>query len=284
MLVLDTGNLLYDNFIQSEAEAYSVKNDIITESLNQMKYNGVNLGPTDIFPDISFLEERVKNSNFPIISANTKIFEVHIADSIQKYIIKEINGIRIGITGVMPIIEENFNIQKLYHIENPEKALKSIIPELAEKTDFIILLSQLKSEGTMSLLNSFPEIDLGLFVDHTIPQLPINKNQSIAKKPAAMTITIKGMEIGILNIEKDGDNVKIIDAERIRLDQKVKSDQKTIELTDKFNTWTFLKEQEQKRKVEEAKKKKEINHQKLLKKLELTPEDFFKQHNKGTKK
>jgi len=285
-LLLDTGNLLYNRYNEIQSDSYSVKHDIIIEAMNIMKYDGLNLVVNDISPDLNLLDTRVGKIQFPIISANAKIFESCISDSMQKYFIKEINGIRIGITGVMPMIEQNSLLEKSFNIKEPEKALESIIPILAEKTDFIILLSQLTSEETVTLLNSIPAIDLGLCID-SIPQpLPVENTDSSdhsKDSPSLMTITTRGMELGILNIEKTGEQVKIIDARRISLDKKVASDESMLKLTSQFKVWKAAKAATNK-KAQIQIVRKTIDHQKLMENLDQTPEDFFKKNKKTVKK
>ena len=275
-LLLDTGNLLFERYKEHETDIYAKKSQIITDAMNLMGYDAANLGAGDIYPDMQFLEQRCKDAQFAIISANAKVFGCE-QNPVQKYVIKEINGIRIGITGVIPGFENNL-LDRTFHFDDPATALEEIMPDLAEKTDFIILLSQFNYQDTRDLLNRVPGVDLGLCVDALRMPLPGSAEDKAKEQglSALMNITIKGMEIGVLNIEKANGRVSIKSAEIIYLDQKVPADEKLLEVARQFEKW------EKDKKTREMKKKL-MERRKLMKNLELTPEEFFNQNEPSGK-
>lgn len=275
-LLLDTGNLLFQRYKGHESDNYKEKNKLIIEAMNLMEYDAANLGINDIYPDSGFLQDRCLKAAFTTLSANAVIDGGCEKNPVQKYMIKEINGIRIGITGVMsnvmPTIDENLSDRK-FHINNPKAALDEIIPELSAKTDYIIFLSPFNYQDTLNLLTPIPEIDLGLCIETTRMPLPFSEDDSKKPNPPQiMNITTRGMELGILNIEKNNDQVSITHAQIIYLNQKVPSDEKMLEHTWKFKEW-----EREKKKDDELKKSRD--HEALLKNLELSPEEFFKQQS-----
>jgi len=276
-LLLDTGNLLFQRYNAEEAGVYRERHNLIIEAMNMMSYDIANLGINDISPDIRMLEDRCQKAAFTTLSANATIKGDCKQHPIQKYIIKEVNGIRIGITGVMPnaipAIEGNLTEGK-FNIDDPKTALDKIIPNLAAKTDYIILLSSFNYKDTLNLLTQIPAIDLGLCIETERLPLPFSDdNSQKPTPPLIMNITTRGMELGMLNIEKDKNRVSITHAEIISLGQKVPSDEKILELSWKLKEW------EKKKKIDDELLKKQ-GHEALLKNLELSPEEFFKQQSK----
>lgn len=268
-LLLDTGDLLYFRYKAEDAAGYSVKNDIVTDAFNKMEYDAVNIGYKDLYPDPLLFEKRTRRSNFPFVSANAAFTAPLSSEDIKPYIIKEVNGIRIGITGVLPLNDVAITPGTVPFItlKDPESSLREIIPELNEKTDFIILLSQLKSDKSLALVEKTPGIDLILSVDKRRP-LPVqNPSSGETSPPPIMTILTKGMEIGILNLEKKGDQVFVSKAQRVYLDKKIPVDKEMLVMTGEFHRW----EADQKKK-----KKAGIDHKKLMENLNQSPEEFFK--------
>jgi 2',3'-cyclic-nucleotide 2'-phosphodiesterase (5'-nucleotidase family) len=270
-LLLDTGNLLFERHQPSETDIYTRKNTIITDAMNLMAYDGVNLGTNDISPDSRFFEERCGKAAFATLSANARMDKDCDQNPVQKYMIKEVNGIRIGITGVLPDTKKNL-LNRNFHIDDPKMALDEIIPELSAKTDYIILLSGFNRQDTTDLVARIPGIDLGLCVDpNRPPTTVIAGNESGKEVPfRIMSITIEGMELGILTLEKDKGRAYLGDAKTVYLDQKTPSDEKLLEISWQFEKW-------EKETRAEKKKTKIQNQQQLMKNLELTPEEFFNQ-------
>lgn len=269
-LLLDTGDLLYYRYETKNAAGYSVKNDLIMDAFNKMEYDAVNLGYKDLYPDPLLLEKRTRRSKFPFVSANAAFTAPLSSENIKSYTIKEVNGIRIGITGVLPLNDVAIKPGKVPFItlKDPESSLREIIPELNEKTDFIILLSQLKSNESLALVEKIPGIDLILSVESKRRPLPVQSESSGETSPSPiMTILTKGMEIGILNLEKKGDQVFVSRAQRVYLDEKIPVDKEMLAMTEEFYRW----------KADQKKKKKiGIEHKKLMENLNQSPEEFFK--------
>lgn len=270
-LLLDTGNLLFERYQLSETDIYTRKNTIITEAMNRMAYDGVNLGINDISPDSRFFEERCGKAAFAILSANARMDKNCTQNPVKKYMIKEVNGIRIGVTGVMPDNKKNL-LDRNFHIDDPKTALDKIIPELAAKTDYIILLSGFKRQDTTDLVARIPGIDLGLCVDPNRPPTTVTTGSESGKETPfrIMSITIEGMELGLLTLEKDKGRAYLGDAKTVYLDQKTPSDEKLQEISWQFEKW----EKDTKAAKKKAKAQAE---QQLMKNLELTPEEFFNQ-------
>lgn len=262
LLLLDTGNLLYPG----DARTNLVKQEIVLNAMDVMGYHALNIGPYEISPSHNFLNKICHADVFPLISANIEQTDTTTLSCIQKYIIKDINGIRIGITGILPDQKESAMVDKNFNITDPIISLKEIIPELRAKSDFIILLSQFNAKETQEIMEGFSDIDIALCVD----SIPVEITNPLPLK--VMSITNRGKEIGIITIEKTDSDVIIKTVRRKMLDDFVPSDP----VIDAIVKDSMKKLEHQK---QEARSK--IAHKKRLKMLELTPEAFIRQYNRN---
>jgi 2',3'-cyclic-nucleotide 2'-phosphodiesterase (5'-nucleotidase family) len=110
---------------------------------------------------IEYLRNLQKNSKIPFLSANLK--EKKTKKSVFKpYLIKEIEGIKIGILGLITT-EIPPNVQKElkdYFIENPMKAATETINRLMTSCDYIVALAHLNPPEIESLAKEVPRISI----------------------------------------------------------------------------------------------------------------------------
>ena len=104
MLVLDAGDLLFKKFTnpipENELKMMTEKARLIIESFNLMGYNALGIGDDDLTLGKEFLLEISKKVNFPFLSSN--IFDEASEKLLfQPYIIKQINGLRIGVFSLL---------------------------------------------------------------------------------------------------------------------------------------------------------------------------------------
>ena len=262
--MLDTGNVLNSENYKDYDRNY----DLVMNSMNIMGYSAINLGNWDLYSSSRFVENTCKNDRIPLVSANVA-FAKTVDSCIQKYFIKEINGIKIGITGITPQQYSFRPPDKRFSIIDPKAALNEIILDLDKKTDFIILLSQLRATETQKILENFSNIDLALCVD-TLPTdletLPTHK---------VMTIVNQGKQIGIVSIEKNNQAITIKNSRAILLDDDIDSDPVIQALISELHREKELQIQKQKN-IETFENQKQV--------LQLTPEEFIKQYNNERKK
>lgn len=121
------------------------KAHLIIECLNLMGYDAVGIGDDDLILGKEFLSEISKKANFPFISSN--LFDEASGKTLFKsFLIKEINGLRIGIFSLFSpdlFTGPSDPRRKGLNIRSPMETAQAMVKELKPKTDLIILLSHL---------------------------------------------------------------------------------------------------------------------------------------------
>ena len=160
VLLLDAGRVF-----PRYGSARKLRAELSLKTMNEMGYDALNLGGREFFFGIDFLKSLSSAVSFPFISSNL-LHEKDQLPWIKDYIIKNVGGLRVAILGIMPsnAFENVLNPRSLENlmIIPPEKALKSLLPEVRKKADFIILLSQYRFEATTMLINAVDGIDLAI--------------------------------------------------------------------------------------------------------------------------
>src|SRR6056297_929026 len=141
VLLLDAGDTFHGQTIVNLNEG-----EAIIDIMNEMGYDAMTLGNHDF----NFGQERIKEleemANFPIVAANLD------PALVEPYVIKEINGIRVGIFGLAtPETEYKTHPKNVEGLtfRSPSEAAQEMVDELEGQTDMIIALSHLGlSEGS----------------------------------------------------------------------------------------------------------------------------------------
>ncbi|WP_069998631.1 5'-nucleotidase C-terminal domain-containing protein [Cellulosilyticum sp. I15G10I2] len=139
VLVLDAGDTLHGLPI-----ATVTKGEGIVQILNAIGYDAMTPGNHDFNYGQEHLLTLSRKMNFPLISANIK--KTDGTTPFVPYIIKEVNGIKLGIFG-LSTPETTYkthpkNVAELT-FEDPSKVAQTMVAELQGKTDIIIALSHL---------------------------------------------------------------------------------------------------------------------------------------------
>jgi len=197
VLVLDAGDLLFKKFIASmperELKMASEKAQLIIEAFNHIGCGAMGIGDDDLSLGKDFLVEISKKATFPFLAANV-LDEESGKLLFQPYLLKEVNGLRIGIFSLLS--PDFFNPadprKKGLTIQPPVEVAQSMVKELQPKTDLIILLSHLGYPKDVELAQTVPGIHI-IVGSHTGVHLtnpPVIKDTVILQTPA------KGMYVG----------------------------------------------------------------------------------------
>ena len=166
MLVLDAGDLLFKKFTnpipEQELKMVTDKAHLIIESFNLMGYNALGIGDDDLTLGKEFLLEISKKANFPFLSSN--IFDEASEKLLfQPYLIKQINGFRIGVFSLLPpdlFLGQSDPRRKGIVVRPAVEIAQKMIKELQPKTDLIILLSHLSYQKDVELAQTVQGIHL----------------------------------------------------------------------------------------------------------------------------
>lgn len=163
MVLLDTGNLLFRKYPQTETKRRDslFRVDLLIQAYNEMGYDVVNIGEKDLMMGLKFLNDVAMKSRFTFISAN--LIDKKSQKSIFKpYLIKEISGIKICLIG---LIDNQYNItlnkiEPELSILDPISTTKNLFRGLREYCHLIIILSQLENSKIRKLASEIAGIDL----------------------------------------------------------------------------------------------------------------------------
>jgi 2',3'-cyclic-nucleotide 2'-phosphodiesterase (5'-nucleotidase family) len=149
VLVLDSGDLLFKKYMnpiqENELKGMTEKAQLIVESFNLTGYDAIGIGDDDLTLGKEFLLEISKKANFPFLSSNL-LNEASGKVLFQSSLIKEINGLRIGIFSLLSpdfFTGPSDPRKKGLTIRQPIEVVQAMVKELKPKADLIILLSHL---------------------------------------------------------------------------------------------------------------------------------------------
>jgi len=154
-LLLDSGSFfaggIYDKN-RLNVESDKKRTTVNIEAMDFMDYDAVAIGANELNFGKSFLEDIIKKTRINFLSCNTDLKGVH------PFVIKEVNGVKIGILAVMPQTEE---LQYALDIASPLVSLKHNIKKLKDvDVDLIILLSQLGEKNDIGLILTGLDVDI----------------------------------------------------------------------------------------------------------------------------
>lgn len=191
VLVLDAGDLLFKKFSglipENEVKMVTEKAHLIIGSLNLMGYDAMGIGDDDLTLGKEFLIEISKKANSPFLSSNI-LDEESGKPIFQPYLVKEINGLRIGIFSLLsPDVFSGPSDPRIkgLTLQNPIEVAQDMVKELQSKTDLVILLSHLGYSKDVEFAQNVPGVHL-IVGGHTGINLsypPIMKNTVILQAP-----------------------------------------------------------------------------------------------------
>ncbi len=120
------------------------------------------IGAFDLFRGSDHLKQLITDYDIPVVSAN--VFDESTGGLfVEPYRIVERGGVKFGITGVITAdadIRTHSDVETLgVTISDAKESLTELLPELAAKSDFVIVLSQLGLDQSKLLAEELPGID-----------------------------------------------------------------------------------------------------------------------------
>jgi 2',3'-cyclic-nucleotide 2'-phosphodiesterase (5'-nucleotidase family) len=202
VLLLDAGDLFFKKFSalhgESEIQKLKEKTHLILKSFELMGYHAVGIGDDDLSLGKKFLIELSKTSHVTFLSSNV-MDEDSGKPLFQRYIIKEVNGLKIGIFSLLaPDVFSGLSDprKKELIIRDPLETAQEMLRELGPQTDLIILLSHLGYPKDVELTQKVQGIHI-IVGGHTGVDLanpPVIRNTIIVQNSS------KGMYGRILNV------------------------------------------------------------------------------------
>jgi 2',3'-cyclic-nucleotide 2'-phosphodiesterase (5'-nucleotidase family) len=228
LLVLDGGDALVISYFSqpSEREKARRRAEFVLRLYETLGYHALNIGDTDLGLGIEYLRNLQINSKIVFLSANLK--EKKTKKPVFKpYLIKEIEGIKIGILGLITTgISSNTQKElKDYFIENPIKAAKETINRFMVSCDHIIALAHLTPPEIESLAKEVPRISIIIGGNDRSFILPKKIQRSVYAQTDAF-----GAHIGRLNLNLLKGPSEFIDIlSKSLIQKKIEETQKKME-------------------------------------------------------
>lgn len=194
-LLLDSGLWLpMDNTNEVELA------DLIFNIMHKTGYQAVNLGLHELLMGYDYLKDVSARIDFPLISANV-LYQGENIPFVQKYIIKEIGGLKFGITGILNSGKQEQLTAPLsvgdFTVLPPESAANDVLTDVKGKADFVILLSQYSYEDTENMMEKLDAVDLAIITQ--------SRQIRAESSPQVVQSTVRGdsLESLVLNIGED---------------------------------------------------------------------------------
>ena len=184
MLVSDAGDLLFKKYLnpipENEFAAMAGKAHLMIESLNLMGYDAMGIGDDDLTLGKDFLLEISRKASFPFLCSNL-LDEASGKNLFQTSLIKEINGLRIGLFSLLSpdfFTSSSDPRKKGLIFRSPLETAQAMIGELKPKTDLIILLSHLGYAKDIEFAQRVQGINIisGSHTGMNLPYPPVIKN------------------------------------------------------------------------------------------------------------
>jgi len=193
-LLLSAGDMIQGN---PWANLFRGKSTI--EVMNAMRFDAMVVGNHEFDFGPKVLKERMAQARFPFLGANVKGIS-----ALKPYIIKNLQGVRIAIIGVVtPEIAVTTHPRNVAGLtfSTPESAVKKYLPELKRRADIVIVLSHCGFQADRDLAARVPGIDV-IVGGHSHTKI-------LQPELVGQTIIVQAWEhakgLGVLNLKvKDG--------------------------------------------------------------------------------
>jgi 2',3'-cyclic-nucleotide 2'-phosphodiesterase (5'-nucleotidase family) len=204
-LILDAGDAL------KGSNTLFYLNEPILKEMSLAGYDAMTMGNREFNYIRKVIEIRKNQVSFPILCANIIDLKDKVNHCFTKYMIKDVNGMKIGIFG-LTVVQYPDNSLWLpvfkFRFLDPLKTSETIISELRDKVDILILLSHLGINRDKEIAAQTEGID---FIvgghSHTLLEVPLRVNNtriiqagSHGKYVGKLTMTCSS---GIFNPDSD---------------------------------------------------------------------------------
>ena len=218
VLVLDSGAAFHDRPQDQEYQA-----ETMLKAMEFMGYDVLNIGTPEFRFGKDFLKDTRSYTSFPYVASNL-LYDGKKLPWTEEYIIKDINGLKIAIIGLInpDTLTESPGLEYLKNLDAipAQIALQRLLPEIRAKADIVILLSLLGLEQTQALLKKVEGIDVAISSADKRWYPP-----SVCPEPNILQTGTGGRALGYARITlNDKGVVSVEDAKLITLDETMPDD------------------------------------------------------------
>ena len=212
VLVLDTGDTIQDN----SAELFNSEDIHPTvRAMNDIGYDAWTLGNHEFNFGLDLIDKNVAGFNGAVLGAN--IVEIDTGENyVMPYVIKEVDGVRVAIVGLIAPHIPRWEAATPEHFENLEfngikETTTKMIAELEGKYDVLVGSFHTGPDGEYgeiglrAIATEFPQFDV-IFGGHAHSEINETVNEVLILEPKAYGNRISRAD---LIIEKTGDNYSV---------------------------------------------------------------------------
>ncbi len=121
-----------------------------------MDYDAMALGPRELGLGREILTERLEEAEFPVLSANA--YDLRTGRLVvDPYTLAPLGSTSVGIIGLSRVPTAELAD---YEVRDPYQALLALVPDVAEKTSFVVLLTNMAHQDALLLADRFAQVDL----------------------------------------------------------------------------------------------------------------------------
>ncbi len=145
------------DMIQGDLWADLFQGRSVIDVMNAMRFDAMTVGNHEFYQGLPVLRARIAQAEFPVLGAN-----VEGSPSLKPYVIKQLNGVKIGIIGVVTPTTAATHPENVAGLKfsSPESALRRYLPELKRQADIIVVLSHCGYPVDQELAAQVPGIDI----------------------------------------------------------------------------------------------------------------------------
>lgn len=212
-LLLDSGGFfgggLMDTYTQN-TQLDKERTLVNIKAIELMQYDAVAVGDDELNFGYDFFQEAADKFKINLVSSNMS------SDKVKAYLIKEIQGLRVGIVGLTTLAAA----QKASGIKfsEPRVALKDAVGALKkEKADIIIFLSHIDENDAVDIIKDIPEINIVVVGHSRIKEDVLSRlGSTLIVRPAW-----QGRRLGKLSLAIKANKIVDYKSEEIRISSAI---------------------------------------------------------------
>ncbi len=197
----------------------------ILQIYEKIGYDALNLGQYEVALSSSQIVDLAEKTSAPLISANTMDESKNLL--VKPYIIKDIEGIKIAIIG---LVDNKAKTGEGTFLSDPISSFSQYLPEIQEQSHIILLLSALSSEQISYFSNNFPQISMILNTGETGTHLPENKNAVVLSSLSTKSRYVQQIRF---SCQSSGD-LSWVNGGNIPLDESIQDHSGTVYLLNRY--------------------------------------------------
>ena len=232
-LILDAGD-----YAQGTLYFKLLKENLNLKVMESQGYDAITLGNHEFDKGLAYLMRSAVFSKVPLLLSNVKFQDKELNKIINKYVIEEVNGVKIGIIGVIDssLKATSSTNPDLYEVYDEIKTLKKIVRKVDRKTDLVIVLSHCGADKDRIIAREVNGIDLIIGGHtHTTLRKPIQINKSNGERVLISQNGEFGRLVGKWDIVVENDRIKRYKFRHIPITSKIPEDATTKGIIAKYD-------------------------------------------------